>query len=248
MRAGDALAAMGRLPMIEFGTGFGDAAVLVMAPHPDDESLGCGGLIAEACRRGVPPVVVVLTDGAMSHPGSRRYPRERLRRVREEEALEAVALLGLPSSRTVFMGCPDTAAPARGPALAQMAAWLAEIIAANRCGTVVASWEHDPHCDHLAAARIARVACRMTGARLLAYPVWGRILPPSRMIAQNAVRGFRLDVRRHLGCKRAAIMAHRSQYAGLIDDDPGGFQLEAGFVEQFLTGEEVFLEADEGGP
>jgi LmbE family N-acetylglucosaminyl deacetylase len=247
MRAGDALAAMSELPMLDFGAGFGDAAVLVLAPHPDDESLGCGGLIAEACRRGMPPVVAVLTDGAMSHPHSRRYPRERMRRVREQEALEAVALLGLQSSRTVFMGCRDTAAPMSGYAFEQMAAWLAEIVAANRCGTVVAPWEHDPHCDHVAAARIARLACWMTGARLLAYPVWGRILPPDQVLAQRAVRGFRLDVRRHLQCKRAAIMAHRSQYAGLIDDDPGGFQLEPGFIERFLTGEEIFLEAEEGG-
>jgi LmbE family N-acetylglucosaminyl deacetylase len=242
MRAGDALAAMGRLPMMDFGAGFGDAAVLILAPHPDDESLGCGGLIAEACRRGLPPVVAVLTDGVMSHPHSQRYPRRRMRDLREQEAQEAVALLGLPSSHIIFMRCPDTAAPARGPALQQIAARLAELAVANRCGTVVASWEHDPHCDHLAAARIARRACRMTGARLLAYPVWGRILPPGQLIAQQPVRGFRLDIRRHLGCKRAAIMAHRSQYAGLIDDDPGGFQLAAGFIEQFLTGEEVFLE------
>jgi len=160
----------------------------------------------------------------------------------ETAEMVRVALLGLPSSHIIFMRCPDTAAPARGPALQQIAARLAELAVANRCGTVVASWEHDPHCDHLAAARIARRACRMTGARLLAYPVWGRILPPGQLIAQRAVRGFRLDIRRHLGCKRAAIMAHRSQYAGLIDDDPGGFQLAAGFIEQFLTGEEVFLE------
>jgi LmbE family N-acetylglucosaminyl deacetylase len=244
MRAGDALTAMARLPMMEFGAGFGDAAVLVLAPHPDDESLGCGGLIAEACRRGLPPVVAVLTDGAMSHPHSRRYPRQRMCNLREQEALVAVALLGLPPSRIVFMRCPDTAAPARGPALQQIAAQLAEIAVANRCGTIVTSWQHDPHCDHLAASRIAEAACRMTGARLLAYPVWGRILPPDRVIAQRAVRGFRLDVRPHLQTKRAAILAHRSQYAGLIDDDPHGFQLEPGFIEQFLTGEEVFLEPD----
>ena len=61
-----------------------DGAALILAPHPDDESLGCGGLIAESCARGQPPLLVVLTDGAGSHPHSCEYPPSRLRDVREQ--------------------------------------------------------------------------------------------------------------------------------------------------------------------
>src|SRR5437762_25173 len=73
--------------------------LLVLAPHPDDESLGCGGLIAEACGRGQDVHVVILTDGTGSHPNSRAWPRHRLKALREAEAREAVAALGLPPER-----------------------------------------------------------------------------------------------------------------------------------------------------
>lgn len=242
MRADVALAAMAALPVATFESAFGGAPTLILAPHPDDESLGCGGLIAEACRQDCPPIVVVLTDGAMSHPHSRRYPRQQLRLMREREALAATARLGLPAERVIFLRYPDTAAPSEGLALQQAARRLADIVTVHGCGTVVASWAHDPHCDHEAAARIARTACRITGTRLLAYPVWGYTLQPEQLITQDQVRGFRLDVTHHLERKLAAIMAHRSQYTGLIDDDPDGFQLDPGFIERFLTPTEAFIE------
>jgi hypothetical protein len=84
--------------------------------------------------------------------------------------------------------------------------------------------------------------CLRTGSRLLAYPVWGWTLPAGTEIDQGPIRGFRLEVSRHLAVKRAAILSHRSQYAGLIDDDPGGFQMTPGFIERFLDGTEVYME------
>ena len=242
MLARQALAAMAALPILPFEAKFGAAPLLILAPHPDDESLGCGGLIAEACARGQPPTVAVLTDGTMSHPNSRAYPSDRLRMVREAEAVAATALLGLPRDRLSFLGYRDTQAPCEGATLQQAADRLAQLIEAGGCDTVVTSWQHDPHCDHEAAAAIARLACDMTGARLLAYPVWGLTLPPDQAIDQNAIEGFRLDVTRHVKRKRAAILAHQSQYAGLIEDDPGGFQMQPGFMALFLSGSEVFLE------
>lgn len=247
MRAEAALAAMAALPVVSFRAAFGDAPALILAPHPDDESLGCGGLIAEACRQACPPIVVVLTDGTMSHPRSRRFPHSQLGLLREREALAATAHLGLPPERVIFLRYPDTAAPSEGPSLQQAALRLADIVTAHGCGTVIASWEHDPHCDHEAAARIARTACQMTGARQLAYPIWGYTLPPEHPIEQDRVSGFRLNVAHQHERKLAAIMAHRSQYAGLIDDDPDGFQLDTTFIERFLTSTETFIECGGAG-
>jgi len=83
-------------------------------------SLGCGGLITECCQSGRPPVVVFLTDGAMSHPASKRFPRERLVEVREQEAIAAAACLGLTRERLVFLRTPDTQAPREGDELARV--------------------------------------------------------------------------------------------------------------------------------
>lgn len=244
MRAGAALAAMRGLPVQDFAAAFGEGRILVLAPHPDDESLGCGGLIAAACAEGRHPLVAILTDGTGSHPNSRDYPPERLRELREREALDATAKLGLPAEYVRFLRHTDTAAPNSGPALLDAAAEVAALIGAHACRTVVVSWRHDPHCDHAAAATIATLACRATGARLLAYPVWGWTLPPDQPLDEPPVRGFRLDIARHGERKRAAILAHRSQYAGIIQDDRDGFQLEPDFIDRFLTPTEVYVEMD----
>ena len=214
---------------------------LVLAPHPDDESLGCGGLIAEACRRGRPPVVAVLTDGTGSHPASSSHPPVRLRAVREAEARAAVAILGLPPDRLHFLGLRDTAAPAEGAAVEAAASRLAELARMTGCDAVLASWEHDPHCDHLAAARIAARAAAFGGLTHLSYPVWGWTLPDDAALAGSGPRGWRLDVSAHLDRKRRAIAAHASQYTDLIADDPAGFRLPAALLAAFEVPYEVFL-------
>jgi LmbE family N-acetylglucosaminyl deacetylase len=242
MRAGDALAAMRALPMRDVASAFGDVGIAVLAPHPDDESLGCGGLIAEACALGRPPLLVFLTDGTGSHPNSAAYPRARLRRVRECEAIAAAAILGVPESRVVFMRFPDTAAPSSGPALQAAAGRLAALARASRCGAMAVPWRHDPHCDHEAAAARASHACAQAGIRLLNYPIWGLTLPPDTLIDAHPITGFRIDITAHLARKRRAILAHASQYAGLITDDPQGFQMTPGFIDRFLGPTEIFLD------
>ncbi|MBV8400094.1 MAG: PIG-L family deacetylase, partial [Acetobacteraceae bacterium] len=117
-RAADVLAALRSLPIADYDAITGGEPVLVLAPHADDESCGCGGLIAEACERGRSIAVAIVTDGVGSHPHSRAYPPPRLQAVRESEAREAVAALGLAADRLHFLGLPDTASPHEGPAFA----------------------------------------------------------------------------------------------------------------------------------
>jgi LmbE family N-acetylglucosaminyl deacetylase len=240
-RADAVLARMSRLPFASTGAILGEGTALILAPHPDDESLGCGGLIAEACALGRPPRVAVLTDGAMSHPASSRFPAGRLRALREAETLAAVAALGLPPDRVHFLGLPDGQAPRAGAAMAHAAARLAGL--AHACGarTILATWSHDPHPDHVAAQAIARRAALLSGARLLSYPVWGWALPPRQRLAVAAVHGVRLDITRHLPAKRRAIEAHASQIGGLIDDDPNGFRLPGHLLAAVGRPFEVFL-------
>ena len=213
---------------------------LILAPHPDDESLGCGGLIARSCAEGHPPVVVMLTDGAGSHPGSRTHPADRLRSLREAETEAATACLGLPRPRLVFLGYPDTAAPTSGPGFDAAVAAVCDIARRHACRSMLASWRHDPHCDHEAASFIADAAARRLGIAHRAYPVWGRTLPPDTAV--ETVAGLRLDVAPWQGTKRRAVLCHRSQWAGIIADDPAGFQMQPDFMQLFDTPYEVFLE------
>lgn len=233
MTAGEAHRLMAALPTADLATLLEGRDPLVLAPHPDDESLGCGGLLALCAAAGGRPAILVMTDGAGSHPGSRRYPPPVLRDLREAEARAAAAALGVAAERVAFLRLPDRHAPMEGPAFDDAVAAIVQRLAGWDCGALLAPWRQDPHGDHLAVHRMAAAAARRARARHLAYPVWGWTLPADTALDGPAPSGYRLDVGAALHAKRRAIAAHRSQYAGLIDDDPEGFQLEPGFIERF---------------
>ena len=195
-------------------------------------------MIAELCRQAQPPAVVILTDGAASHPGSRHYPPARLRRLRMDEAREAVALLGLSEEHLTFLDYPDTKLPASDAATSAITALARRL----GCTVIISPWRHDPHCDHEAAAAIAEQAARRTGARLLSYPVWGWLLPPDTALTVEHISGWQLDIAAHLAMKQQAIAAHASQYSDLIEDSPDGFRLPPDLLSVFERPFEVFIE------
>jgi len=242
MTAGDHHSAWGQLPAGSLTDIIGPGTALILAPHPDDESLGCGGLIAACTAAGRPPLVAILTDGAASHPNSRSFPADRLRAVRAQEAQSAVAHLGLASDRLVFLSQPDAAAPHEGPGFDAIVATLQRLLHHDRnCTAILAPWLHDPHCDHEAASLIAAAAAEAAGIRHVAYPVWGWTLPPDAAVPAAPATGYRLDITPHQSAKRAAIHAHQSQYGNLINDDPDGFRLPAELLSVFDSPFETFL-------
>lgn len=244
MRADAFLAAAAALPVRDLRDLVPAGGVVVVAPHPDDESLGCGGLIAEACARGIPVRLVVVSDGVGSHPNSPSHPPERLRTLRESETLAAAAALGLPAGHVAFLRLPDRFVPSSGPRAEAAAEAIAAAARACGAGALFVTWRHDPHCDHAASAALAGLARRRLGeVRLYAYPVWAWALPPETEVA-DAPRGARLDVARHLARKAAAVAAHRSQTTDLIADDPGGFRLEPAMLARFAQGHEIFLDVE----
>lgn len=215
---------------------------LILAPHPDDESLGCGGLIAACCAAGRPPVIVCATDGAASHPGSAIYPPAKLATLRQQEMRAACAILGVPPDRVHFLGLPDSGAPTQGPDVDSAVTRIEALARAHAIATIFAAWPHDPHCDHAAVAEMARQAAPRAGTRLAYYPVWGWLLPPEHALPENAARGHRLYVADALPLKRRAIAAHVSQYGDLIDDSPTGFRLPQALLSVFDRPFEVFLD------
>ena len=240
--AGDVIAALRDLPVVDVQELLGnDGPVLVVAPHPDDESLGCGGLIATCCARGREVHVLIVTDGSGSHPRSRAFPPPRLAALRADEARQAVGALGVPPDRLTCLGIRDGAAPHAGHGLRDGVQGIASYARRHGIGTICATWKHDPHPDHVAAYRMASGAAQQTGARLLSYPVWGWTLPNRAWLPVEAVSGARIDITPHLEAKRRAIACHRSQISDLIDDDPTAFRLQPDFLA-LLTGRyEVFI-------
>ncbi len=240
----DAMEAMRRFPFSSLADVLGEGGLVVIAPHPDDESLACGGLIAAACAEGRAVRVVIVSDGTGSHPRSHAYPRARLRTLREAEARRAVAALGLAPRHVEFLRLPDRFVPQDGAAARRAVARL-QIVARKIDATALfVSWRHDPHCDHVAAFHLAQAAKRELGLALYEYSVWGAALSPAAPVTPVAA-GFRLRIDEHRARKRRAIAAHRSQVTGLIADDPGGFRLSAADLARFSGPFETFIASGE---
>ncbi|MFX1534260.1 MAG: PIG-L deacetylase family protein [Promethearchaeota archaeon] len=93
-----------------------DDRILILAPHPDDEVLGCGGVIQRAIEMKLPLQIVFFTYGDSNEWSFLRYRKypvvlpQQVRRmglVRHEEAIKATKLLGLSSAQVIFLGYPD---------------------------------------------------------------------------------------------------------------------------------------------
>ncbi|MBV1829685.1 PIG-L family deacetylase [Komagataeibacter sp. AV436] len=240
MKAGSLHAAWRNLPLAPLPD-IVPGTALILAPHADDESLGCGGLIAACCQAGRPPVVVIVTDGAASHPHSRQWPATRLRQQRRQEVLHAVACLGLGPERVVFLNQPDAATAHEGPVFDRIVQELASLAVRHGCTTVFAPSRLDPHCDHEAVWKMGLALHRCHALPLLTYPVWGWLVAAETDLDHGPPVGMRLDITPYRALKARAVSAHESQYGGLITDDPTGFSLPASLLAALVTDFEVFL-------
>jgi LmbE family N-acetylglucosaminyl deacetylase len=212
------------LPAARLSDLLGEGGAVSIAPHPDDESLGCGALILEAVAARRPVRIVFLSNGSKSHPNSQNHSAARLRALRENEAQAAAATLGVPVSQIEFLRFPDGGVPRSGAQAEGASVAIANAAAKARAGAMFVTWRHDQHCDHQAAYTIARAAQHQRGARLFEYSIWGRCIELERDL-EDPPRRFRLASAKHRGHKRSAILCHRSQVSRLIDDDPEEFLL-----------------------
>jgi LmbE family N-acetylglucosaminyl deacetylase len=245
MTAEEFLVASQSFPCCTLADRLGDGGLVVIAPHPDDESLGCGGLIAEACAGRRHVRVVILSDGTGSHPASKLYPRDRLRELRESESRAAATELGLDPSHLLFLQLPDRFVSSEGKEADNAVSRIVGCAEQSGAAALFVTWRHDPHCDHQAAYRIARKAQqRLAGVELYEYSIWGANLPPDAPVTAPRV-GFRLRLEQRLVKKKRAIAAHRSQTMQLISDDPTGFCLSATDLAWFTSPYEAFSKGAE---
>ncbi|WP_245852494.1 PIG-L family deacetylase [Isoptericola jiangsuensis] len=185
-------------------------ALVVVAAHPDDESLGAGGLIGRLADRGVPVTVVVATDGEGSHPDD---DLDELRAVRRREVADALAALA-PAARLVLLGLPDGGLREHRAQLAErLDATLDAAGGPGGPGVVVcAPWRGDGHRDHRVAGEVAAQVAGRHGARLLEYPIWlwhwGD--PSAADVPWGELRGLDLTARERRA-KERAVRSHTSQ-------------------------------------
>lgn len=195
---------------------FGSRAVII-APHPDDEVLGCGGLMQLLAQLGRPIQLISVTDGSASHPGSSNWPTERLSIIRPQESAEALRRLDLPlhSLKWIRGGFTDSAVAAQEDALTEF------IERYLRPSDVVFSpWDHDGHSDHDAVGRATARATEAAGAQHHEVPIWAWhwAQPEDALIPWQRARKVLLDPAT-VARKRHAAHAFASQLLG--DPDIG---------------------------
>lgn len=226
----------------------------VLAPHPDDETLGCGGLIATLAAAGNAPHVLFLTDGSASHRGHPRLDAAGVAALRAEEAATALGTLGVPRAMIHFLNAPDGRlsrldAREQSRILGALAGRLGELNPSE----VYHPFRHDGSSEHEAAFILLEKTLRsavwqnaQTAARVLEYPLWSRWSP--RFLARFALAGgriWRLPIHAVRRRKREAAAAYRSQ----VEPTPPWLRavLPEGFVDSFLGSDEYFLETPRPG-
>ncbi len=194
------------MPPLEVDTA---SRLVVVSPHPDDEVLACGGLIAHHVARGGEVAVLAVTDGEVSHAGDVSWPAQRLAAARRAERLAGLARLGVAAESVHSLHLPDGGIEAHRSALAERL--MSELRPSD---VVVSTWAFDGHPDHDAAGAEARQAGAQRGCGVLAAPVWmwHWSEPEDPRVPWQRLRVLRLSpVQRQ--AKRAALACHTTQLA-----------------------------------
>jgi LmbE family N-acetylglucosaminyl deacetylase len=196
-------------------------SIVVVSPHPDDETLAAGGLMRAVMMRGGDVTVISVTDGENACPGE-RYLAFR-RRAELSDALSHLGVAGR-GIHVARLGLPDGGVSHYENSLAEVLMALC----ASR-DLIIAPLERDGHADHEA---VGRACIRVAGALqipLARYPIWAWYQGGPQLLARYQWRRFELDAGLQR-CKAQAIECFRSQLA-----EPGGEAIVPDHVLQYFS-------------
>jgi LmbE family N-acetylglucosaminyl deacetylase len=221
-----------------------DERLLVIAPHPDDEVLACGGLLNLHAARGGECAVIAVTDGDASHAGCAGWSAEQLAETRRTESERGLAQLGVPRSAITRLGLPDGVVTRHTQQLLEALRWQL------RAGDVVVStWRLDGHPDHEATGSAGAAVCAALGARFIEAPVWmwHWALPLDPRVPWDRMRALPLSPCA-FGCKTAALAEHVTQLLPRVRRDPDahgnrreGAVLDASILQRAARRREYFF-------
>ena len=182
--------------------------ILVLAPHMDDEILGCGGTLRKHVLAGASVTVAFMTDGrhgdpelnAARLPDVERHEREqRLVETRKEESRRAAGIIGIGS--LVFLDQPDGALTANP----EVVTALAKVLGTTRPDLVYLPFLTERHRDHWETGSVFLEAIRSCASKFddlkcCGYEVWSPLLA-----------NILVDIGAVLANKRLAIQQFKSQ-------------------------------------
>ncbi len=192
---------------------------IVFSPHQDDETIGCGGMIALKRSQRIPVKVVFLTDGRFGSKPDWVKP-ENVIQYRQEEANNALNTLGIEPSQRQFLGETDGSLAQLSPEKRNLLiAQLVEIIQSFEPQEVYVPHHHDGHPDHEATYSLVRSAIEtlQMDIELLQYPIWMLWRSPlsSYEYLQKNTNAYRLFLGDFKEKKQQAIASYKSQTPNL---------------------------------
>lgn len=213
----------------------GNARLVVVAPHPDDEVLACGGLIAMHRAEGGDVAVIAVTDGEASHGSLPLQHAQALAVTRCTESAAGLQQLGLKGVAVARLALPDGQVARHMMRLARRLQLL--LLPTD---VVVTTWRRDGHPDHDATGLATSLACAAVGCRLLEAPVWmwHWASPGDSFVPWHRLQRLPLSPQA-LNRKQAALAAHASQLDA--SQRPGGAVLGAAIVARAHRADEYFF-------
>ena len=181
--------------------------LVVIAPHPDDEVLACGGLMSMHRAQCGEILVIAVTDGEASHGTSSRQQASSLAQTRRAERNAGLQRLGLHETCVTRLATPDGQVAQHTLRLARQ---LQSLLRPR--DLVVTTWRFDGHPDHEATGLAASLACLTVGCRLIEAPVWmwHWATPGDLFVPWHRLQRLPL-MPQASNCKRLALAAHASQ-------------------------------------
>jgi LmbE family N-acetylglucosaminyl deacetylase len=220
--------------------------LIVFAPHPDDETLGCGGTIAKKVKRGYDVIIVVMTDGrhALSNAfGILHNPTpDEIKNIRRSEANTAMEILGVPKKNIIFLDFEDgTLGHINNHE--ELVTKITELLEEFQPTEVYFPQEKDYHPDHRAASLLLQESIKKLNHPIQGYQysVGMRYLRlgPIKQKLLNYLRNnyVYVDISEVLSKKIEALSAYKSQI-GIVCSNQDHAVIET--TQRFLKGKELF--------
>ena len=166
--------------------------------------------------------------------------------MRETEIVNALTHLSVSAQNVTFLRYRDRSVPDENSTGFEKAVEaVKEKISAFEPLTILVPWRRDPHPDHRATWQIINAAINLLEVkiRMIEYPIWLWELAEENDFPKEAeIYQWRLDIKKVVAKKQAAINEHVSQTTDLIDDDPQGFRLSPEVLQYFAMPFEIYLE------
>jgi LmbE family N-acetylglucosaminyl deacetylase len=213
-------------------------SAMVFSPHQDDETFGCGGMIALKREQGIQVVVAFLTDGQGS-VGKNSQIQDKVIQIRKQEAVTALSILGVESSEIYFLDKADgTLRDLEALQRQQTIEQIAELLDKYKPGEVYVPHEKDCHKDHEATYTLVKEAIGQSKIEvdLLEYAIWLFWRAPLFIMLklQDIADAYRLSIAAVQDKKNKAIASYSSQIE----------YLPPSFIKRFLGSYEIFFKVE----